>query len=126
MSAEGIVAADKTEPREFPYQIALLNNGTYMCGGGIINEQFVLTAAQCLIDEDNYFNTIKLTVVTGTNDLNEESDTRVEVSVKKAYVPTLYDGRSPKFAGDIAVLKVNIYIIIKILSYEKNQCVCIA
>ena len=106
MSAEGIVAGDKSEPHEFPYQIALETYGRQMCGGGIINEQFILTAAHCVIDKSNNFANFRFTVIAGTNDLNKKSDTRVEVLVKKAYVPTLYDGSRRKSLGDIAILKV--------------------
>ena len=35
-------------PDEFPWQISLRNLGSHICGGSIINENQVITAAHCV------------------------------------------------------------------------------
>jgi secreted trypsin-like serine protease len=34
-------------PCQFPWQVALLIDNTYFCGGSLISSQWVLTAAHC-------------------------------------------------------------------------------
>ena len=46
-----IVGGEKTDIKEHPWQVALNINtpkGTYLCGGSIIKQRWVLTAAHCI------------------------------------------------------------------------------
>jgi len=44
---ERIVGGTDANPGEFPHQVALYNNGRFFCGGSLIKEDKVLTAAHC-------------------------------------------------------------------------------
>ncbi|XP_032671108.1 transmembrane protease serine 9-like [Odontomachus brunneus] len=61
---EPIVGGNTASPGQFPHQISLRQNGYHICGGTIIDERTVITAAHC-IPPQNQQST--MTVVTGTN-----------------------------------------------------------
>lgn len=42
-----IVGGGDASPGEWPWQVSLYVNSTFVCGGTLINNQWVLTAAQC-------------------------------------------------------------------------------
>lgn len=44
-----IIGGEDAEEGQFPYQVSLRhsNNGKILCGGGIISNRFILTAAHC-------------------------------------------------------------------------------
>ncbi|XP_044262513.1 trypsin-3-like isoform X2 [Tribolium madens] len=42
-----IVGGDEVDISEVPWQVALQNNGNHFCGGSIISEKYVVTAAHC-------------------------------------------------------------------------------
>ncbi|KAF5278801.1 hypothetical protein FQR65_LT03488 [Abscondita terminalis] len=56
-----VFGGTEAEDAEFPYQVSLKFLQKYICGGSIINEKTVLTAAHCFLGVD------KLTVTAGTN-----------------------------------------------------------
>ncbi|XP_031777968.1 chymotrypsin-like [Nasonia vitripennis] len=76
-------------------------NRTGTCGGGIIGDRFVLTAAHCVVNESGDFYKGDYKVVAGSIDLTVVHG--VSISVEKAYVPSSY--RSINSPNDIAVLK---------------------
>ncbi|XP_018372565.1 PREDICTED: chymotrypsin-2-like [Trachymyrmex cornetzi] len=43
-----IVGGTNASVGQFPYQVSLKQNGNHFCGGAIIHETFVITAAHCL------------------------------------------------------------------------------
>ncbi|KAL4928803.1 serine protease [Aspergillus undulatus] len=47
LAAENIVGGDEASISDYPYQIALLSSGSLICGGSIISNQYVVTAAHC-------------------------------------------------------------------------------
>ena len=60
---ERIVGGEVAELGQFPYQVGIYlfdpNDKTYICGGSIINEEWILTAGHCvdkyIISLDNNF-----------------------------------------------------------------------
>lgn len=42
-----VVGGNATVDGDMPWQIALLRNGNFICGGSLINERTVLCAAHC-------------------------------------------------------------------------------
>lgn len=44
-----IVGGDFAKENQFPHQIALYGNGLFRCGGSIFNENWIITAAHCVI-----------------------------------------------------------------------------
>lgn len=45
-----IVGGDFAKENQFPHQIALYNKGSFRCGGSIYNEQWIITAAHCVVN----------------------------------------------------------------------------
>ncbi|CAM4656440.1 unnamed protein product [Leuciscus chuanchicus] len=75
----GIVNGNEAKPHSRPYMVSIQTNGEHICGGFLISNEFVLTAAHCW----DRFET--LTVVVGAHDLkNIESSDRFGV---KSYIP---------------------------------------
>ena len=44
-----VVGGHDAEPGQFPHQISLLKNNAHTCGGSIIGEKHILTAAHCVV-----------------------------------------------------------------------------
>ncbi|XP_017772800.1 PREDICTED: chymotrypsin-1-like [Nicrophorus vespilloides] len=93
-----IVGGNKAPDGSFPYQISLRGLfDSHSCGGSIINENWILTAAHCV--EGSLAAT--LTVVVGSNKLNSGG---VKYKISKAIYHENYDGYLIK--NDVAVLKL--------------------
>lgn len=58
-----MIGGKSTTPGEFPYQVAIQWDGEHSCSGGLITEQFVVTANHCITPFET--DEKKVTVVTG-------------------------------------------------------------
>ncbi|XP_066108779.1 serine protease 55 [Saccopteryx bilineata] len=66
-----IIEGTEAEVGEFPWLVSVQAGNEHFCGGAIINEWWILTAAHCLAAEE--LHPKDLSVVLGTNDLHSPS-----------------------------------------------------
>ncbi|XP_063703011.1 trypsin-1-like [Culicoides brevitarsis] len=97
-----IVGGQNARPNEFPYQVSLQQGGRHFCGGSIIHQSFVLTAAHCNIGGD-------VMVVAGEHDFRRESGDEqrrkaVSFVVHEDYEKDKNNGVGP---DDIAIISVD-------------------
>lgn len=91
-----IVGGRDADPGAAPYQISLQNNGFHTCGGAIINDRWILTAAHCVTS----FNPSTYTAYGGSN---QRSSGGVRIPLELAIPHESYD--RPPYHNDIALLK---------------------
>ncbi|KAJ8665117.1 hypothetical protein QAD02_006779 [Eretmocerus hayati] len=94
---------------EYTFNVVLKRNEMYFCSGAIIGPQHVITAAHCVIrDDDEEFQFLALQVVAGTNNYANSEIRGIEIDVVQYYVLSeYYHSRDRKMIdGDIAVLQL--------------------
>ncbi|XP_012230034.2 trypsin-1 [Linepithema humile] len=105
-----ITDGEDAVPGEFPYQVSVqyglppILPFSHICGGSILNENHVITAAHCIINRLG-----KLRVIAGKHVLLETESTEQVVDVAKSYVHEKYPGGVAPY--DIAVLKLSTHLI---------------
>ncbi|XP_040835653.1 chymotrypsin-like elastase family member 3B [Ochotona curzoniae] len=92
-------------PHKWPWQITLLleqNGGLYfICGGSLIDRNWVLTAAHCVVDGGSYW------VLLGRYNLREPESSDQVIPVGAVYVHPGYDKNNAAKGYDIALLKLS-------------------
>jgi len=92
---EKIVGGVEATPHEFPWQVGLFFDG-YFCGGTIISEKYILTAAHCA---DGVYSH---EVVIGAHEIRDPSNTIIN-----AYSPTVHpEWDSFSLSNDLAILEL--------------------
>uniref|UniRef100_A0A673JXX1 trypsin n=1 Tax=Sinocyclocheilus rhinocerous TaxID=307959 RepID=A0A673JXX1_9TELE len=108
----GIVNGKQAKPHSRPYMVSIQNNFKHTCGGFLISDEFVMTAAHCWKGYPEI-----LTVVVGAHDLRKsEISDRVEV---KSYIPHPYYTLC-SLQNDIMLLRVKLNNYVKWISLPKE------
>lgn len=101
---ERIIGGDVADPADWPFAAAITNrDGEQFCGGTVISDDAVLTAAHCMVNEfGNPENPNSVRVITGRPDLTEEGDGQ-ELKADDVFVHRQY---LRKFRHDVAVIRL--------------------
>ncbi|XP_053975761.1 trypsin I-P1-like [Hylaeus volcanicus] len=101
-----IVNGTKAALRQFPYQVSLRRSysNRHFCGGSLIDEYYVLTAAHCMYMDGGKILPWTISVVAGELQLDQNTATGQTRGVKKVYVHSDFDLST--LQNDIALLQL--------------------
>ncbi|XP_041862554.1 duodenase-1-like [Melanotaenia boesemani] len=99
VNGSDIIHGEKAPKNSMPYMVSVQNHHGHMCGGFLITQGFVVTAAHC---GEN----ILTHVILGTNKIME--DNYLKRGIEKSYIHPGYT--SPGFGFDIMLLKLSVEV----------------
>merc|ERR1712029_1319249 len=98
-SQDKIVGGFEAEPNQWPLQVALFIDDAWFCGGALISENYVLTAAHCA-DGASYFD-----IMAGAHNVRESSEPhRVEITSFNGWTHPGWD--TSDLSNDIALIEL--------------------
>ncbi|XP_076295270.1 trypsin-3 [Lasioglossum baleicum] len=103
-----IVNGTKAASRQFPYQVSLQRsyNSRHFCGGSLIDEYYVVTAAHCMFLEGRQILPWTVMVVAGEIQLDAQTSTGQRRGVEKIYVHSQFNATT--LQNDIALLYLKV------------------
>ncbi|XP_034933737.1 proclotting enzyme-like isoform X2 [Chelonus insularis] len=100
-----IVGGHNAEPGEWPWIAALFNAGRQVCGGSLISDRHILTAAHC-VAHMNSWDVARLTVRLGDYNIKTPTEIRhIERRVKRVVRHKGFDART--LYNDVALLTLS-------------------
>ncbi|XP_046686993.1 LOW QUALITY PROTEIN: chymotrypsinogen A-like [Homalodisca vitripennis] len=102
---ERIVGGQNADPNEWPWIAALFNSGRQFCGGSLIDQTHILTAAHCVAHMTSW-DVARLTVRLGDHNIKTSTEVKhVEKRVKRVVRHKNFDMRT--LYNDIAILTLD-------------------
>ncbi|XP_072516073.1 granzyme G-like [Salminus brasiliensis] len=95
----GIINGTEAKPHSRPYMVSIQLDGFHICGGSLVSDLFVLTAAHCWNRRQ------RLTAVLGAHNLRDRSDGSVLMEVESYHPHPNYNSRN--LNNDIMLLKLS-------------------
>nr|XP_015219200.1 PREDICTED: granzyme B-like [Lepisosteus oculatus] len=111
-----VIGGKTAEPHSRPYMASLQVDDHHVCGGFLIREDFVLTAAHC-------YNNRPLTVVLGAHNIRKKEKSQQKIEVKKFYKHGLHSLSPLDFDLMLLKLKANATLNenVKLLTLPKKE-----
>lgn len=98
-SMDKIVGGEEATENQWPWQVALFVDDAWFCGGSLISENYVLTAAHC-VDGASYFD-----IMAGAHNVRESSEPhRQEITSYNGFTHPNWDYNT--LANDIALIEL--------------------
>ncbi|KAF7707315.1 coagulation factor IXa isoform X1 [Silurus meridionalis] len=104
-----IIGGDSASPGDIPWQVALVLRSTQQvfCGGSILSEQWVITAAHCIEESKQKAFFIRV----GEHNIKKKEGTEQDLEVKKAITHPRYDPKTSLYNHDIALVHLQSSIV---------------
>ncbi|XP_056140167.1 coagulation factor IXb [Lampris incognitus] len=102
-----IVGGFAAAPGEIPWQVSLMTtqNTKHFCGGSLISEVWVITAAHCLTQAKQAV--ADFFVRAGEHDFNRNENTERDYMVAEKFIHPQYNEKTSQYNHDIALLKLS-------------------
>ncbi|XP_042329708.1 serine protease 27-like [Sceloporus undulatus] len=94
-----IVGGQPANNGEWPWQVGIYINGAQACGGSLVANQWVVSAAHCFLEDGEY------KVLLGAYQLSNPSTNMLDSSVQKVFSHPDYNGHDGS-PGDIALVQL--------------------
>lgn len=98
-----IIGGKKADQGQFPNLVSLRAQGSHVCGGSILNEDFIITAAHCCV----FFQGKSVSAVVGELKLDDTTGLEQSIKVKSFLIHPDYVGSDDDLANDICILKTS-------------------
>uniref|UniRef100_A0A8B9GQP8 trypsin n=1 Tax=Astyanax mexicanus TaxID=7994 RepID=A0A8B9GQP8_ASTMX len=102
----GIVEGHEVKPHSRPYMVSVQLNKEHKCGGMLIREDYVLTAAHCLDGYKTSEKKQKLEVLLGAHNISRKEPSQRRIEVKKYIKHPSYKEGQHNHSYDIMLLKL--------------------
>ena len=111
--------AEVKSSEDFPYQVSIgYKNGHHFCGGALISDLHVLTAAHCIVYDFNITSLRSIRVLVGSNRLGEGLPYDIKrMSYHKDFS---IEENEKLFNNDIAIIQVSRLIFFNSKLLQKN------
>jgi len=101
-----IMYGNETDPNEYPWQISMWIDRSHFCGGTLINEEWIVTAAHCVdLQYKNHFN--RVTVSLGDHDVQGFYEMPMSILRKLKRVVRFPTYDEHYLHGDLALLQLD-------------------
>nr|XP_027211327.1 granzyme-like protein 1 [Penaeus vannamei] len=99
LPGQRIVGGHEADPYKYGYQACVTDKANFYCGGSIIKDNIVLTAAHCMLSN-------RLLVIVGQHNLRQYESSRQEIRVLRSYPHPHYGKQGGGIFADIVILKL--------------------
>ncbi|XP_068745607.1 MAM and LDL-receptor class A domain-containing protein 1-like isoform X1 [Montipora capricornis] len=97
-----VIGGEDAIPGAWPWQIALLRYGRFICGGSLISANWVVTAAHCVSGDQD---ASSYQVVVGDHNRNINEGTEQKIAARRIFGHPSYN-RPSRFNNDIALIQL--------------------
>ena len=102
-----IVGGSPAIPHEFPFMISLQLDGEHFCGGTLLDQHTVITAAHCFHDHNGLLDNTRMTLVAGKHAIREYESTAQTRSVDEIQTHPDFNPQYP-YVSDLAFVFTNV------------------
>nr|XP_023022219.1 trypsin-7-like [Leptinotarsa decemlineata] len=96
-----VYGGEEVEVDEIPYIVSIMFRNIYFCGGAILSEDWIITAAHCVVD-----NSDDLEIYAGFVDMENPTDDMQLSKVEEAFIHPLYGHKKHSITHDVALIKL--------------------